>query len=170
MGGLSFTAGCLMNASKCCILKTKPNKIAIEHNKGVLPVFETLQGLPWWETWQGQIMPGLPNWKTHFYSWHLNVSSSLPCGKNMAREGCSPGPSPVMHEGCPLLPQLLGCPDQPHKKILRRWDSCILLWRFSSVKSTIKLNSIPFLEQTERNLLKWKIQNENSGTAIKSEF
>lgn len=64
----------------------------------------------------------------------------------------------------------LRLPSLAPKKTLRGGAAVFCCGGFSSVKSTIKLNSIPFLEQTERKLLKCKIQNENSRTAIKFEF
>lgn len=155
--------------------KTKQYKLIIEYNKGILPMFKTSKGYPDEKPDKAKFCLG---WLIGKLIFTLDISTYLP---HFPMERTWPGRgaylvpllSCVKAAPCsplPLAPLLLDFPDQPHKNILKRWDSCVLLWRFSSVKSTIKLNSIPFLEQTERNLLKWKIQNENSGTAIKSEF
>lgn len=75
----------------------------------------------------------------------------------------------MLHAGrLPLGALLVGCSEQPTKAVLG--EKLYLVVEAFKCKSAVKLNSVSFLEQTKRKLLKWKVQNGKHRIAMRLEF
>lgn len=83
--------------------KTKQNKITIEHEQGVLPVFENPEGYPDEEPDKIKLGPRrwFANRKTLTFTLQILVFSFS--RREIGPRGRSPGFELVMYEGCPLL-------------------------------------------------------------------